>query len=146
MIFGNLLKNLASDSHKIRPVFKGNFVIATHTHGKLQARKIKIFFKSDFEIAQLFEATMGLSLQIIRPQPEKGPQYLEIQADEKYLLNPGSVGQPRDGDWRAAFAIYDTEDRLVVFYRHEYDLQTAQGKILSAGLPPHLASRLSVGR
>lgn len=88
----------------------------------------------------------GDRLQIIRPQPEKGPQYLEIQAEEKYLLNPGSVGQPRDGDWRAAFAIYDTEDRLVVFYRNEYDLQTAQGKILSAGLPPHLASRLSVGR
>jgi len=85
-------------------------------------------------------------LQIIRPQPSLGPQYLEIQEDEKYLLNPGSVGQPRDGDWRSAFVVYDTEQRHVVFYRIEYDLATAQEKIRSAGLPPHLAARLAVGR
>ncbi len=85
-------------------------------------------------------------LQLIRPQPEKGPQYLEIQADETYLLNPGSVGQPRDGDWRSGFLIYDSEDRLIVFYRVEYDLATAQEKIRIAGLPEHLAARLEVGR
>jgi predicted phosphodiesterase len=85
-------------------------------------------------------------LQLIRPQPNQGPQFLEIQANEKYLLNPGSVGQPRDGDWRTAFAIYNTEERLAVFYRLEYDLAKAQEKIRAAGLPPHLASRLAVGR
>jgi predicted phosphodiesterase len=85
-------------------------------------------------------------LQLIRPQPDKGPQYLEIQADETYLLNPGSVGQPRDGDWRSGFLIYDSEDRLIVFYRVEYDLATAQEKIRIAGLPEHLAARLEVGR
>jgi predicted phosphodiesterase len=86
------------------------------------------------------------NLQVIRPQPAKGPQYLEIQAEEKYLLNPGSVGQPRDGDWRSAFVIYDSEDGLAVFYRIEYDIGTAQEKIRAAGLPVHLATRLSVGR
>ncbi len=88
----------------------------------------------------------GERLQLIRPQPDKGPQYLEIQADETYLLNPGSVGQPRDGDWRSGFLIYDSEDRLIVFYRVEYDLATAQEKIRIAGLPEHLAARLEVGR
>ena len=86
------------------------------------------------------------NLQIIRPMPGKGPQYLEIQAEEKYLLNPGSVGQPRDGDWRSAFVIYDSENGVVVFYRIEYDLAKAQEKIRAAGLPVHLATRLSVGR
>ncbi len=88
----------------------------------------------------------GERLQLIRTQPDKGPQYLEIQADETYLLNPGSVGQPRDGDWRSGFLIYDSEDRLIVFYRVEYDLATAQEKIRIAGLPEHLAARLEVGR
>ncbi|MBI3666725.1 MAG: metallophosphoesterase family protein [Acidobacteria bacterium] len=85
-------------------------------------------------------------LQVIRPQPNKGPQYLEIQPTEKYLLNPGSVGQPRDGDWRSAFVLYDSDEKLIVFYRIEYDLDKAQQKILAAGLPEPLAARLRVGR
>lgn len=85
-------------------------------------------------------------MQIIRPQPGHGAQYLDIQADEKYLLNPGSVGQPRDGDWRAAFVTYDAENGLVIFHRTEYDVATAQQKIRDAGLPAHLAARLGVGR
>ena len=85
-------------------------------------------------------------LQVVRPHPNKGPQYLEINPQEKYLLNPGSVGQPRDGDWRSAFVLYDGEDRLIVFYRIEYDLDKAQQKILAAGLPEPLATRLRAGR
>ncbi|MBI3698642.1 MAG: metallophosphoesterase, partial [Acidobacteria bacterium] len=85
-------------------------------------------------------------LQIVRPQPAKGPQYLELVNHEKYLLNPGSVGQPRDGDWRSAFLLYDSNLRRIIFHRIEYDLPTAQEKIRAAGLPVHLASRLGVGR
>ncbi len=85
-------------------------------------------------------------LQIVRPTPNKGPQYLELQGDEKYLLNPGSVGQPRDGDWRAGFVVHDPVERLIVFYRIEYDIDTAQQKIRDAGLPEHLAARLAAGR
>ncbi|MBI3694302.1 MAG: metallophosphoesterase family protein [Acidobacteria bacterium] len=85
-------------------------------------------------------------LQIVRPQPAKGPQYLELVNHEKYLLNPGSVGQPRDGDWRSAFLLYDSNLQRIIFHRIEYDLPTAQGKIRAAGLPVHLASRLGVGR
>jgi diadenosine tetraphosphatase ApaH/serine/threonine PP2A family protein phosphatase len=58
----------------------------------------------------------------------------------------GSVGQPRDGDWRAAYAIYDTEQKLVTIRRVEYDLATTQKKILAAGLPPMLAERIAAGR
>ena len=64
----------------------------------------------------------------------------------RYLLNPGSVGQPRDGDWRAAFAVLDTESHEVHFYREPYDLHVAQGRILMAGLPERLAERLRDGR
>jgi len=63
-----------------------------------------------------------------------------------YLINPGSVGQPRDGDWRAAFAIFDSEAQLVSFHRTPYDLKTAQERILAAQLPQRLATRLAAGR
>jgi predicted phosphodiesterase len=85
-------------------------------------------------------------LQVVRPMPNQGPQYLELRAEEKYLLNPGSVGQPRDGDWRPGFVLYDPDERLIVFYRIEYDIVTAQDKIRAAGLPEHLANRLATGR
>ncbi len=71
---------------------------------------------------------------------------LPIPAGTRHLINPGSVGQPRDNDWRAAFAIYDTEACEVIFHRVPYDLTTAQGKILMAGLPERLAERLRAGR
>jgi diadenosine tetraphosphatase ApaH/serine/threonine PP2A family protein phosphatase len=73
---------------------------------------------------------------------------IEIDLDEDglYLVNPGSVGQPRDGDWRAAFATFDTSGRRVSYYRVPYDLETAQSKIRDAGLPDRLASRLAHGR
>lgn len=69
-----------------------------------------------------------------------------LLSDRKYLINPGSVGQPRDGDPRAAFLIYDEQERLVVFYRVEYDISKCQDKILSAGLPMLLAERLAWGK
>jgi diadenosine tetraphosphatase ApaH/serine/threonine PP2A family protein phosphatase len=64
----------------------------------------------------------------------------------QYLVNPGSVGQPRDGDWRAGFALFDSETRVVTFYRVPYDLKTAQERILAANLPQRLATRLATGR
>jgi diadenosine tetraphosphatase ApaH/serine/threonine PP2A family protein phosphatase len=69
-----------------------------------------------------------------------------LRQNRRYLVNPGSVGQPRDGDWRAAFAIYDTDARIVTFYRVPYNLRVAQEKINAANLPPRLASRLATGR
>lgn len=69
-----------------------------------------------------------------------------IEAGSKYFINVGSVGQPRDGDWRGCYAIYDLEHKLVVFRRVEYDIETTQRKIRNADLPPMLAERLADGR
>jgi diadenosine tetraphosphatase ApaH/serine/threonine PP2A family protein phosphatase len=64
----------------------------------------------------------------------------------RYLLNPGSVGQPRDGDPRASFAVIDTDTRHASIHRVSYDVAAAQRKIRQAGLPGFLADRLAVGR
>jgi diadenosine tetraphosphatase ApaH/serine/threonine PP2A family protein phosphatase len=64
----------------------------------------------------------------------------------KHLLNPGSVGQPRDGDPRAGFAIVDTKQRLATIHRIEYPIQRAQARIVAEGLPDVLAQRLALGR
>lgn len=63
---------------------------------------------------------------------------------ERFLVNPGSVGQPRDGNPRAAFLIYDT-DTGIEFRRAEYDIASAQEKIIESGLDKRLAERLSDG-
>ncbi len=70
---------------------------------------------------------------------------VELERDLLYLMNPGSVGQPRDGDPRAAYLIHDSEERTVEFRRVEYAIQSAQAKILDAGLPELLAVRLEFG-
>ncbi|HWY55952.1 MAG TPA: metallophosphoesterase [Terriglobales bacterium] len=69
-----------------------------------------------------------------------------LKENSRYLVNPGSVGQPRDGDWRAGFAFFDSETRIVSFYRVPYNLKSAQDRILSSDLPPRLATRLAAGR
>ncbi|AEU36272.1 metallophosphoesterase [Granulicella mallensis MP5ACTX8] len=74
------------------------------------------------------------------------PAQLTLEEDSLYLLNPGSVGQPRDGDPRAAYCIYEAHTSVAYFYRVEYDIRTAQEKILAAGLPEELAYRLATGR
>jgi predicted phosphodiesterase len=71
---------------------------------------------------------------------------LAIDPGTRHLINPGSIGQPRDCDWRAAFAIYDTEASNITYHRVPYDLTAAQGRILMAGLPERLAARLREGR
>ena len=70
---------------------------------------------------------------------------LDVPAGTRHLINPGSVGQPRDGDWRAAFAIYDAAAGRVSFHRIPYNVAAAQQAIRDAHLPDRLASRLSTG-
>ncbi len=87
----------------------------------------------------------------VRPvhTPSDRPSQWTLRLKEggtRYLLNPGSVGQPRDGDWRAAFALLDEEASTVVFHRVPYDIALAQGRILMSDLPERLAQRLSEGR
>jgi diadenosine tetraphosphatase ApaH/serine/threonine PP2A family protein phosphatase len=70
---------------------------------------------------------------------------LELEPDHFYLVNPGSVGQPRDGDSRAAYVLYSHGDRTVELRRVEYDVGKAAAKIRASGLPESLALRLSLG-
>ena len=71
---------------------------------------------------------------------------IALDAGVRYLVNPGSVGQPRDGDPRAAFAVYDNADKSITFFRVPYDVEKAQHRIVAAGLPERLAARLTDGR
>lgn len=71
---------------------------------------------------------------------------IELDDGKRYIINPGSVGQPRDGDPRSSYAIYDTDRGIIFFKRTEYDVKKAGKKILDAGLPPILAERLQWGR
>ena len=75
-----------------------------------------------------------------------GEAQLELKPGSKYLVNPGSVGQPRDGDPRAAYAIVDTDHRSVELIRLKYSIEDAQSKVIRAGLPEVLAQRLAIGR
>lgn len=77
-------------------------------------------------------------------KPEK--YEINLRNGLRYLLNPGAVGQPRDHDWRAAYALYDGDKKTVTFYRVPYDVTLAQQRIRRAGLPDRLASRLREGR
>ena len=70
---------------------------------------------------------------------------VKLEKGVRYLINPGSVGQPRDRNPMAAFAIYDSDARTVKFYRVEYDVAEAQRKILEQNLPSALAERLTLG-
>ncbi|NOT45252.1 MAG: metallophosphoesterase family protein [Acidobacteria bacterium] len=74
------------------------------------------------------------------------PGALTLDGESRYLVNVGSVGQPRDADPRAAFGIVDSSALTVTFVRAAYDIPTAQAKILQAGLPEMLAQRLGLGR
>jgi predicted phosphodiesterase len=82
----------------------------------------------------------------IRVQSTEARSTLEIDAGTTYLLNPGSVGQPRDGDPRAGFAIADLPNASVEFWRVPYNIEAVQRRMQASGLPEPLVLRLSFGR
>ncbi len=71
---------------------------------------------------------------------------LPLRMGNRYVLNPGSVGQPRDGDWRAAFAVFDEAQLLFIWYREPYRVLAAQRRIRRAELHEFLATRLRDGK
>ena len=87
-------------------------------------------------------------VQVLHTAPGTGRESLSvaIEPDTKYLFNPGSIGQPRDGNPRAGFAIADLEGRTVEFWRIPYDIEQVQERMTRAGLPEPLILRLSFGR
>jgi predicted phosphodiesterase len=84
----------------------------------------------------------------IRDSMVRGGTYskFKIEAGKKYFINVGAVGQPRDGNPKSAYVVYDTTEQTVELRRLDYDIATAQKKIREAGLPERLAERLAYGR
>ena len=117
--------------------------------GTLATTDVPVTFFGHTHIQGLFRMRSGVAEGIY-------PEYasiakaeswsLGLESGTSYMINPGSVGQPRDGDWRAGFGLFDTETRTMTFCRTPYDLRSAQERIFSANLPPRLATRLAAGR
>jgi diadenosine tetraphosphatase ApaH/serine/threonine PP2A family protein phosphatase len=84
----------------------------------------------------------------VRDNVVRGGTYskFKVETGRKYFVNVGSVGQPRDGVPKAAYAIYDLDDGLIELRRLDYDIPTTQAKIRAAGLPERLAERLDYGK
>lgn len=87
-------------------------------------------------------------VQTLRFRPPDGEKFMTLGLEKgtSYLLNPGSIGQPRDGDPRAAFAIADADRGEVEFWRVSYEVESVQERMEKAGLPEPLILRLSFGR
>jgi diadenosine tetraphosphatase ApaH/serine/threonine PP2A family protein phosphatase len=105
-------------------------------------RPLCLFGHTHYAIA--FRLTAN-GLSVVGPGAD-GQGEIALENGGRYLVNPGSVGQPRDGDPRAAYAIVDTKRRQVEMYRVVYPIEITQEKMLQAGLPEILARRLSSGR
>jgi diadenosine tetraphosphatase ApaH/serine/threonine PP2A family protein phosphatase len=109
---------------------------------KSTSRPLCLFGHTHFPIT--FQLTGG---ELQATGPSAAPEaLLELKDDVLYLVNPGAVGQPRDGDARAAYAIVDVKRKRVELLRLEYRIEAAQAKVVDAGLPVVLAKRLAVGR
>jgi diadenosine tetraphosphatase ApaH/serine/threonine PP2A family protein phosphatase len=117
--------------------------------GALATSAVSVTFFGHTHIQGLLSLRAGLAENVHPEYPSVGNKEsweVQLESGATYMINPGSIGQPRDGDWRAAFATFDSEERIVTFHRVPYDLRAAQEKIFAANLPPRLATRLAAGR
>ena len=104
--------------------FTNKFCLVGHSH-------IPAAFKQEGNATQSIHLTVGVGL---------------VMHTHRMIVNPGSVGQPRDGDPRASYAIYDSEGLMLRLYRVEYNISATQDKMMQAGLPVSLITRLEQGR
>jgi predicted phosphodiesterase len=138
-------------------VVDGSFAIAHGTpidedayiFGEIEA--LNVFRQTAFPLCFFghshFPVIFGLSPDAIQTVLTVPPIFrFRLQPGVRYLVNPGSIGQPRDGNSQASFAMFDSDTRTVIFHRVPYPLERAQRRILDAGLPRPLADRLALGR
>jgi predicted phosphodiesterase len=114
----------ASIAEKNFDYFNHKFCLVGHSH-------LPAAFKREGNTCQSIHLTVGIGL---------------VLHAHRTIVNPGSVGQPRDGDPRASYAIYDSEGMMLRLYRVEYNIGATQDKMMQAGLPVPLITRLEQGR
>ena len=147
---------LESLPHVIR---QGDFTLV---HGSLRWPIWEYLYSSEVAQAHLQRQETPFSLvghthvPLLVVEDERSPErcqmcYLEDDTafelgDRRLIINPGGVGQPRDGDPRAAYAVYDDEALTITLHRLEYDIAATQQKMAAAGLPRWLIQRLNLGR
>ena len=113
------------------PHFQTRFCFFGHSH-------FPVIFGLDSEALTTYVPTRaGTNGELYR---------VKLREGTRYLINPGSIGQPRDGDNRASFGILDTARKTMTIHRVSYPFARAQQKIRAAGLPAPLADRLALGR
>lgn len=111
----------------------------------VMSRPVCFFGHTHVAVAYSTCETRG-EIEVVEPDPGTDRTVIAIQSHRRYLINPGAVGQPRDGDPRAAYALFDTDSLTVELRRVPYDIARAQARIRAAGLPDVLARRLGLGR
>jgi predicted phosphodiesterase len=116
--------------------------------GEIEA--LNVFRQTTFPVCFFghshFPVVFGLSPDAIQTVLTMGPSFrFKLKPGVRYLINPGSIGQPRDRDPKAAYMTFDSERRIVRWYRVDYPIERAQQRILKAGLPKVLADRLALG-
>jgi diadenosine tetraphosphatase ApaH/serine/threonine PP2A family protein phosphatase len=117
--------------------------------GEIEALNIFRFFEIPicFFGHSHFPVVFGLDSEALTTYIPRDPIFrLKLRKDTRYLINPGSIGQPRDGDPRASFGIFDSSKMTMTIYRVPYKFKNTQKKIREAGLPKPLAERLALGR
>ncbi len=125
-----------SSLHK--PEYWRYLLRASDTYIDFEIMNNQILFVGHTHIPVIFEFD-GKEIKILTSDE------VSLHQNRKYIINPGSVGQPRDKDPRASFVFFDSDKKFVKRVRVEYDLEETQKKILDAGLPEVLATRLSYG-
>jgi len=133
------------------PLDEDEYIISVHDALEvLMSSSAHLTFFGHTHVQGAFALDAAKGGQALRPSyaTKDKAELIEMPLAEgaKYLINPGSIGQPRDGDWRAAFCLYDSDKSLVTYYRIPYDLKGAQKRIIAAKLPERLALRLADGR
>jgi predicted phosphodiesterase len=121
-----ILEYVASNSiaEKNFSYFEGPYCLVGHTH-------VPQAYKQEENKVASISLSSGIGL---------------VLKKSRLIINPGAVGQPRDGDPRASYAIYDSEGSIFRVYRVEYGIRATQDKMMAAGLPVPLVTRLEVGR
>ena len=122
------------------------FTPAQALEGLLDSSTVLSFFGHTHHQGGFSYHESDIEVLALRPRPTESFSALHLEPGHKYLLNPGSIGQPRDGDPRAAFAIADFDHKIVEFWRVPYDISSVQSRMYEANLPEPLIFRLALGR